>query len=435
MPLNLGFLRDYALSERRFLFVCALGVILPLVAVAGYRALDPGKPRLPAPVVEPAPESNKPDKPAFAEFTDTFRKNETITEALVRHGLTKQQVFELVQVTRPVYALRKVIAGREFAGNLYANGDFHEFRYRVDDDRYLTVYRDGDTFVPLLKNFKYEVRTEPVTAVIDDSLYLAVTGSGEQPQLGVDLADIFAWDVDFYTDIQKGDSFRVLLEKKYLDGQFVRYGSILAVDLIVKNKRFSAFRFQNEYYEPGGKSLKKSLLKSPLQYTRISSRFSAARMHPILRIVRPHLGIDYAAPTGTPVVAVASGRVVSAGVDGGYGRSVRVRHNDGLESVYSHLSSIAVRAGTQVKQGELIGRVGSTGLATGPHLDFRLLERGKYINPTKKVLPAAPPVAASQFAHFAAQRDDLRRRLDLIPIGADLAQSAANAANGGRSWK
>ena len=294
---------------------------------------------------------------------------------------------------RPVFALRKVIAGRDFAGNLSANGEFHEFRYRIDDDKYLTVYRDGGRFVPLLKKFNYETRTEAFAGVIEDSLYLAVTDAGEQALLAGELADIFTWDVDFYTDIQKGDSFRILLEKQYLNGKFTRYGKILAADLSVQNKVFSAFRFQNEYYDSRGNALRKTFLKSPLKFARISSRFSFARFHPILKIVRPHLGVDYAAPTGTVVVAVASGTVASAGVNGNLGKSVRLRHADGYESWYSHLSIIAVSGGSSVTQGEVIGQVGATGLATGPHLDFRLLRGGKYLNPAKVILPPAQPVA------------------------------------------
>jgi murein DD-endopeptidase MepM/ murein hydrolase activator NlpD len=437
---NLRFMRKLGkkrtFSERRALCVIALALVLPFIGVAGYRALERRQPASSLPVADAAPIPSLPATPAFVEFSDTFRKNETITDALTRHSLTNLQVLELVQATRPLYSLRKVIAGREFAGNLTSNGEFHEFRYRIDDEKYLTVYRDGDRFVPLLKKFNYETRTESFAGVIEDSLYLAVTDAGEQALLAGELADIFTWDVDFYTDIQKGDSFRVLLEKQYLNGKFARYGKILAADLVVQNKVFSAFRFQNEYYDSRGNALRKTFLKSPLKFARISSRFSSARFHPILKIVRPHLGVDYAAPTGTVVVAVASGTVALAGLDGNLGRSVRLRHADGYESVYSHLSSIAVRSGSSVAQGEVIGQVGATGLATGPHLDFRLLRGGKYLNPTKVILPPAQPVAAALFASFAALRDDLRSRLDQMPRGnGNPAQAAQTRSTGGGTWK
>jgi murein DD-endopeptidase MepM/ murein hydrolase activator NlpD len=216
------------------------------------------------------------------------------------------------------------------------------------------------------------------------------------------------------------------VEKKYLDGTFVRYGDVAAADLTVGNKRFSAFRFQNEYYDRNGKAVRRDFLKSPLRFTRISSRFSSGRMHPILRIVRPHYGVDYAAPAGTPVASVASGKVIAAGVNGGYGKSVRVRHTGGYESMYSHLSRIAVRVGEMVSQGSLVGHVGSTGLATGPHLDFRLFVHGRPVNPAKLVLPPAKPVPAALFDRFAALRDDLRNRLDRL---AGVAADSASAAN------
>jgi murein DD-endopeptidase MepM/ murein hydrolase activator NlpD len=422
------------LPERCAFYVAVLALVLPFMGVAGYRALERRQPAAPPPVTGAV--QAPPATPAFVGFSDTFRKNETITAALSRHGLTNAQVLELEQAVRPVFALRKVVAGRDFAGNLSANGEFHELRYRIDDDKYLTVYRDGGRFVPLLKRFNYETRTEAFAGVIEDSLYLAVTDAGEQALLAGELADIFTWDVDFYTDIQKGDSFRILLEKQYLDGKFARYGKILAADLSVQNKVFSAFRFQNEYYDSRGNALRKTFLKSPLKFARISSRFSFARFHPILKIVRPHLGVDYAAPTGTAVVAVASGTVASAGVNGNLGKSVRLRHADGYESWYSHLSVIAVSGRSSVTQGEVIGQVGATGLATGPHLDFRLLRSGKYLNPAKVILPPARPVPAAQFVDFAALRDDMRRRLDQVPKShANPAQAAVAPGRGGGTSK
>jgi murein DD-endopeptidase MepM/ murein hydrolase activator NlpD len=263
------------------------------------------------------------------------------------------------------------------------------------------------------------MRAVAVHGVIRNSLFAAVTEAGEQETLAGELSNIFAWDVDFDTDIQKGDTFRLLLEKRYLNDKFDRYGTILAAELTMGKKRFSAFRFRNEYYDNNGKSLKKALLKSPLNFAaRISSKFSGARLHPILKIVRPHYGVDYAAPKGTPVVSVASGRIISAGIDGGFGNSVRVRHDAGnLETMYSHLSVIGVHVGQQIAQGQWIGNVGATGLATGPHLDFRVFERGKPTNPLRKIVPDAPPVAPSLLARFTALRNDLSVRLERLLRG------------------
>jgi murein DD-endopeptidase MepM/ murein hydrolase activator NlpD len=253
----------------------------------------------------------------------------------------------------------------------------------------------------------------------------------------VNLAEIFSGDVDFYTDIQKGDRFRLLVDKKYLDGKLDGYGSISAAELMLGRRRLSAFRFQNQYYDINGKSLRKSLLKSPLKFSApVTSRFSMARFHPILRIVRPHEGVDYGAPIGTPVASVASGRVISAGWNGGFGNSVRISHENGLETIYSHLSKMEVRAGERVDQGQPIGEVGTTGLSTGPHLDFRLLEHGKYRDPAKKIVPDAPPVAAKWMPQFIESRNRLRDQMDQRAKGPkDLARTETSNSAGGSTWK
>jgi murein DD-endopeptidase MepM/ murein hydrolase activator NlpD len=359
-------------------------------------------------------------EPLFREIAGTFAPRQTVTDALRGEGLPGELVYQIVESTRKVYNLAKVQARQPYKLTLSADGDFHEFRYDIDDERYLTVRREGEDLVPELENFAYETRVEPVSGVIEGSLFETVTGLGEQERLALDLAEIFMWDVDFHTDIQKGDSFRLLVEKKYLDGEFKKYGTILAAHLSNEGKEFSGFRFQDRYYDARGEALKKSFLKSPLKFARISSYFSHARRHPVLKIVRPHLGVDYAAPTGTPVVAVGTGTVTMAGRRGANGNMVRVRHARGYETLYLHLSRIAVRAGRRVTQGQVIGYVGSTGLSSGPHLDFRVSNNGKFVNPLKVVFPPDPPVPAPLRAEFAALRAGLEGRLQQIGLTAEL---------------
>ncbi|HYK87387.1 MAG TPA: peptidoglycan DD-metalloendopeptidase family protein [Acidobacteriota bacterium] len=360
--------------------------------------------------------------PQLREIVDRFKPNQTITSALVGHGLSVQEVHDMVEAARMVYNLAKVRVQQPYWLYLTPEGQFHDFRYPVDENKFLTIYRDPDKrFVPVMKPFPYETRVEPVSGVIEDSLFMSMIDSGEQERLALDLADIFGSDIDFYTDIQRGDSYRLLVEKKYLNGDFKLYGNILAASITNQNKQFSGFRFVDEngrpaYYGPDGKALKKSFLKSPLKFARISSGFSRARMHPILKIVRPHLGVDYAAPVGTPVQAVGAGTVVAAGLNGGGGKTVKLRHAGSYETMYMHLSRIAVRLGTRVAQGDLIGYVGATGLATGPHLDFRIWLHGKPVNPAKVIFPPAPPVPSSTFAKFALLRDNLSGRLGQIPF-------------------
>jgi murein DD-endopeptidase MepM/ murein hydrolase activator NlpD len=255
-----------------------------------------------------------------------------------------------------------------------------------------------------------------------------VTEGGESDQLALDLADIFAWDVDFNTELQKGDSFRVAVEKLYLDGRFAKYGRILAAEFVRGERRLQAVRFEGErgagYYAPDGTPLRKAFLRSPLKFSRISSGFSTARRHPILHTVRAHLGVDYAAPTGTPVMAAADGVVTAAGWMGGYGKTVKLRHANGFETLYGHLSRINVRAGQRVSQGTCVGLVGRTGLATGPHLDYRMIRGGRFVNPLRVQSPPAEPIPAGERAAFDALKGE---RLALLPPAAPAAIAVARA--------
>jgi murein DD-endopeptidase MepM/ murein hydrolase activator NlpD len=247
--------------------------------------------------------------------------------------------------------------------------------------------------------------------------------AGERPDLSIALADIFGGEIDFNTDLQPGDTFGLAVEKVYREGHFSSYGSVLAAEFNNEGRRLRAIRFavpggKPAYYDEQGRSLKRLFLASPLKFTApITSRFTGARYHPILKIFRPHFGIDYAAPTGSPVVAVGAGTVVSAGWSGEGGRMVHLRHPSGYDTLYMHLSSIAVKAGQRVGQGDLIGRVGMTGLATGPHLDYRVRKNGQPMNPLSllKSMPPGEPIPAAFMAQFQAERDRALSRLVQAP--------------------
>jgi murein DD-endopeptidase MepM/ murein hydrolase activator NlpD len=355
--------------------------------------------------------------PQLREIVSAFARNQTITDALGKNGIPARLIAEIVASAKPVYNLARVTAGKYYTLALTPEGSFHDLRYPIDEDRYLTVYRHEDHFVSVVKPFSYETRLETVTGEIEDSLYASMTNLGEQDKLADLFADIFGWEIDFYTEIQPGDTFRVLVEKRYLNGSFKNYGSILAASITNQDRLHTGFRFKDEkgkaaYYDANGKALKKSFLKSPLKFARISSRFSYSRMHPILKIVRPHLGVDYAAPVGTPVQAVGAGVVVATGQNAGSGKMIKLRHAGGYETMYMHLSRIAVRTGAHVEQSQVIGLVGATGLATGPHLDFRVYFHGKPINPGKVIFPPNPPITQDHIAEFASVRDRLRVQLD-----------------------
>lgn len=410
-----------AFSRYRLFSVLLLALVAAVLSFGGYLIIERARPLGLANAKPPVPVAPPPlPKPQWTEIVDTFKAKQTVTDALVRHGLSSQEVYEMVANARHVYNLAKIRAGQYYWLYLTPEGQFRYFNYPVDEEKYLTIYRDQENrFVPVMKPFRYDVRVEPVFGVIEDSLFMSMLDAGEQEGLALELAGIFGCDIDFYTDIQKGDSYRLLVEKRYLDGKFRNYGAILAASITAQNRQFSGFRFADEngkpaYYGSDGKALKKPFLKSPLKFARITSRFSRARLHPILKIVRPHLGVDYAVPVGTPVQAVGAGVVIAAGQTAGSGKMVRLRHVGNYETMYMHLSRIAVRPGARVTQGTVIGNVGATGLATGPHLDFRVWQRGKPINPTKVIFPPAPPVPASSFARFAVLRDGLRSRLEQI---------------------
>ena len=401
-----------------------LGLSVALWRVHGFYELR-GAAEVAAGVETPA----APELPRLREIVGSFEKNQTVNEVLLHQGLTPDTVYQIIEAARPVYNLAKVRAQELYWLYFTENGEFHDFRYPVDSERYLTVYRDGKEgrFVPVMKHYRFDTERERIDGTIESSLFAAVVEAGGGVDLAMELVEIFGSDIDFNTDIQKGDAFELLVEKKYLDGEFSRNGPILAATMTTGGKTFTGIRYDDEngkpaYYAPDGKALKRSFLKAPLKVIRITSRFSMARRHPVLKIVRPHLGVDYAAPTGTPVQAVGSGTVTFAGRKGGNGNMVRIRHAGGYETAYLHLSRIRVKTGARVSQGDVIGNVGSTGISTGPHLDFRVWKNGKAVNPVKVAFPPGKPVAAERMARFGEHADALLGQLRLS--GLDTKQAA-----------
>jgi len=343
-------------------------------------------------------------------------RNDTLASALA--GVASPALVErIVAAARPAYDLTRIAAGRPFGLTLGPDGLLRAFTYGIDEIRVLrVVLKDGAPQAHVAER-PYETRTAVASGTIRSSLFAAIDAAGEGDQLALDLADVFAWDVDFNTELQPGDSFRVAVEKVFVEGEFRRYGRVLAAELVRGPRVLRAVRHEAAggvpgYYDPDGRPLRKAFLRSPLRFTRISSRFTVSRRHPILDVRRPHLGVDYAAPYGTPVHAAADGLVVFAGWEGGFGRTVRLRHANGYETLYGHLSRLAVRAGQRVAQGALVGAVGATGLATGPHLDYRMARDGRFVDPLTVALPPADPIAPSERTRFAAESRRLLASLD-----------------------
>jgi murein DD-endopeptidase MepM/ murein hydrolase activator NlpD len=377
----------------------------------------------------PMPRALEPPPDALTVMAGTIGRNATL-ESVLGKTLSPATVHHLVQAARPIHDLARLSIGQPFRLTLGPGGVVAAFTYGIDELRTLSVKRNGTSLEAELLTRSYETRVETVTGTITSSLFGAVSDAGEEDLLAVDLAAIFEWDVDFNTELQKGDSFRLAVEKQFLDGSFSRYGSILAAELLRGGRVLRAVRFASdkgaEYFTPEGLPLRKTFLRSPLKFTRISSGFTHARFHPVLQKMRPHLGVDYAAPTGTPVRAAADGTVVLSGWSGGYGKTVRIRHGRGLETLYGHLSRIDVARGQHVQQGALIGAVGATGLATGPHLDYRTLRDGEYVNPLTIQPPPAEPISAALRPAFEAARD---RQMALLPPVAGAPAAAVREAS------
>jgi murein DD-endopeptidase MepM/ murein hydrolase activator NlpD len=358
------------------------------------------------------------------------RTGATLASLLRAHDVAEAEVIALVERASAVFDPRRVRVNQPYRLAQAIDGALRWFEYEIDGNQILKVARAASDatadFVAEIVPIDKVARTVTVRGAIGrdaDSLVAAMDQAGETIDLSLALAAIFASDVDFNTELQPGDRFELIVEKLFRENdQFAGYGPILAAELTNDGRRLRAVRFEPSggpagYFDEEGRSLRKFFLRSPLKFEPvITSGFSRRRFHPVLHQYRAHQGVDYRAPRGAPVVAVAGGVVVFAGVNGGSGRMVHLRHANGYESQYLHLSSIAVRRGARVDQGELIGRVGSTGLATGPHLHYALKKNGVNVNPVTahRAMPPGDPIASADRERFQEAADRLFSALEPI---------------------
>lgn len=355
-----------------------LGCVLlgPLLAVP-YLA---GALYIPPPPSPPAPAADQPRQ--FVERAE-IRAGDSMYSVLERAGIDEATRIDVIHAFNDVYDMRKVRADRDLVLTRWEQtGELAALTYMIDPDHKLLLSRiEGVSFAEVAE-IPGTVKEVAVCATLQDSLAATMDRAGESFLLAMMMAEVLAFDIDFYRDPQFGDDFCLLVEKKVYDnGQPSTYRRILGARYNNHGSVSEAYYFGDSYYGPKGESLKSAFLRSPLEFdARISSHFSMNRRHPVLHTVRAHYGTDYAAPTGTPVRAVADGTVVGAGASGGSGNMVTIRHADGYQTQYLHLSRILVRSGQKVGQGSKIGLVGMTGLATGPHLDLRISRNGKYMN-------------------------------------------------------
>jgi murein DD-endopeptidase MepM/ murein hydrolase activator NlpD len=385
--------------------------------VAGISESAPAAP-LPAPDATAAAEPEAPPESAQPSVKHgVVRSGDTMSE-LLRDYLSAQEIHDLAQQSKAVFALNRICAGQPYEV-CEIDGGFSSFRYEIDREEQLVVVREGTGFRISREPIPYEVKTDLVRGAIRSNLFEAVNEIGEGPDLALALADIFAWDVDFLQDIREGDTFQALVEKRSRDGNAAGYGRVLAAQFVNQGDRFDAVWYQDGdrapgYYDLGGNSLRKAFLKAPLSFTRISSGYSKRRFHPIAKTWRAHPAIDYAAPPGTPIKTVGDGVVEVRGYTNGNGNYVKIRHNSTYETLYLHMSRFAkgIAKGKRVSQGEVIGYVGSTGLATGPHLCFRMYQNGSPINPLKMRAPPSEPVSTEHMADFEALASRLTARFE-----------------------
>ncbi|MHC4149912.1 MAG: peptidoglycan DD-metalloendopeptidase family protein [Planctomycetota bacterium] len=372
--------------------------------------------------IDSAPEVKAAMAEALPVQTSTIIEKINLGEALYdifsRNGLDIDDLYAIARASKGIYNISKLTPDRNVVLKVEDESRVHSLTYNIDSDNVLTITRTDRGYTAKRSRIPYETALVHISGTVRDNL----VSSFDNLLLALDLSDIFAWDIDFNTDIRQGDSFKLVVEEQRLDGEFKKYGNIIAAEFINNGKTHSAYRFEQngkaDYFDSKGRSLRKSFLKAPLSFRRISSGFSNRRLHPVYKVYRPHQGVDYAASRGTPVSSVGDGTVLIAGYKRGNGNYIKIKHPNGYETYYLHLHRISkgIRKGKRVRQGQVIGTVGSTGHATGPHLDYRVKINGRFVNPLRLKLPPGNPVKRPLLAEFRSLMGRMNIRLATIEI-------------------
>ncbi|MFN2435509.1 MAG: peptidoglycan DD-metalloendopeptidase family protein [Desulfotignum sp.] len=342
------------------------------------------------------------------EISGVFKAGDTASAVLGPY-LPLKTIYRLEKQSKDIFSFTRFKAGRPFQISLDQD-EFSDFEYEINDRYRLVIRKTGDQFEVKKTSIRFEIKEEIIRLDIESDIGTALKKAGHCTSLAWELSEIFAWDIDFAKDIQAGDRFELLVEKRFRQGECKGYGDLLAAVCINNGKTYKAFRYSATnggagYYDEKGSSFQKSFLKSPLNYSRISSHFTKERLHPILKETRPHPGIDYAAPKNTPVKTVADGIILEMAYNKTMGRYMIIGHVNAYETSYYHLNGYAksLKKGDSVFQGDVIGFVGKTGLATGYHLDFRVAKNGRYIDPLKMPVPRVEPVPAEEMNRFESR--------------------------------
>lgn len=370
---------------------------------------------LPVPAVVSTPDSHN----FWRE--ERIRRGDTVATILLRLGVKDPEAMNYLSQARGVRSLYRLIPGRAVRAVTTSDGRLDELSYLNADGKRLLVKRTATGFEATESKPELEPRIMQTSGTIEYSLFGATDAAGIHENVAIQLADIFSSDIDFNRDLRKGDRFAVVYEANYFEGEFLGVGRVIAAEFTNQGKTYRAVYFQDKngrggYYDSDGKNVRKAFLRSPLAFSRITSRYSNRRFHPILRKWRAHRGIDFGAPTGTPVRATANGWVRFSGRKGGYGNLIELRHANGYGTRYAHLSRFAkgLRRGARIEQGQVIGFVGQTGLASGPHLHYEFLVNGAQRNPLKLALPPGPPITQALRGDFKAHSASLLSRLDML---------------------
>lgn len=415
-----------AALPRRWHLAAGGSALLVLAALAGLatgdgQSLTDATRRLALSLPAPATAAELPamPKPVDRALALTVAQGDTLAGLFDAHALQRGDLHAIMQLpaTAPLKYLQP---GEVITVTAAPDGRVQDLRYGLDKFHELRVSQQADGFTAAVVELPLQRRIAMAHGTISSSLFLSGMQAGLSDNVTMNLANIFAWDIDFVQDLRPGDSFSLIYEELYRDGEKLGDGEILAAEFVNQGETFRAVRYTDplglaDYYTPDGKSVRKTLLRTPVDFTRISSNFSLGRKHPILNRVRRHEGTDYAAPTGTPIHAAGNGKIVLRGRKGGYGNMIVIEHGGGFSTAYGHMSRFArgQHTGSRVKQGQTIGYVGMTGLATGPHLHYEVRLNGSPRNPRTIKLPDAEPIDPLYKADFLATTAPLLRQLDL----------------------
>lgn len=364
----------------------------------------------------------------FELVEDKIRRGENLGAILNKFQVSFAKIDAVAKASKEVFDVRRLRQDKPYKV-LCTKDSVLRARYFVYQENPIdyVVFDLGDSVQVYKKKKPVEVRIETATGTIESSLYESLSAANVSPAIAVEMNAIYAWTIDFFR-IQPNDKFKLIYEAKYVDDEFVGIGIIKAASFEHKGKEFQAFYYEEnelfgDYFDAEGNSLRRAFLKAPVNYSRISSRFSGRRFHPVLKRYKSHLGTDYAAPTGTPIYATANGTITDARYKRNNGNYVKIKHNSTYSTQYLHMSKIksGIKPGVHVKQGDVIGYVGSTGLATGPHVCYRFWKNGKQVDPYKQDLPAAEPIKEERMPEFLATTSEIRMELNQLPwAGADL---------------